>query len=276
MTPSFLWPLQCMTQIVQFFFVKMISSSVLAELQLMINYPREIVDLLARAVPDQSSSFMQYVLVQTFVYLGTEILRLRPILFAWIRSRMGPNLTEKERAQQWLLFRPLCISGESEFATTLANLVLFYSILLVYSVMSPVLNWIMCAVFFLLSMVYRHQVYYIYAPTHETEGNIFPQFVKMVILCIYVAEVTLMGVLGLKKSPVAVGLVFPLLVGTVFFNMYINLEHYRLTHFLPATMSVAEDEKNVGAIDFAALVSGKYLQPSLQKKIVEPESVLEK
>jgi len=262
--------------IVQFFFVKMISSSVLAELQLMINYPREIVDLLARAVPDQSSSFMQYVLVQTFVYLGTEILRLRPILFAWIRSRMGPNLTEKERAQQWLLFRPLCISGESEFATTLANLVLFYSILLVYSVMSPVLNWIMCAVFFLLSMVYRHQVYYIYAPTHETEGNIFPQFVKMVILCIYVAEVTLMGVLGLKKSPVAVGLVFPLLVGTVFFNMYINLEHYRLTHFLPATMSVAEDEKNVGAIDFAALVSGKYLQPSLQKKIVEPESVLEK
>mmetsp|Transcript_46447 Transcript_46447/g.90721 ORF Transcript_46447/g.90721 Transcript_46447/m.90721 type:complete len:921 (+) Transcript_46447:28-2790(+) len=260
--------------IVQFFFVKMISSSVLAELQLMINYPREIVDLLARAVPDQSSSFMQYVLVQTFVYLGTEILRLRPILFAWIRSRMGPNLTEKERAQQWLLFRPLCISGESEFATTLANLVLFYSILLVYSVMSPVLNWIMCAVFFLLSMVYRHQVYYIYAPTHETEGNIFPQFVKMVILCIYVAEVTLMGVLGLKKSPVAVGLVFPLLVGTVFFNMYINLEHYRLTKFLPSTMSVEEDKKNIGSIDFDELLIGKYLQPSMQKKTMEPDSVL--
>jgi len=260
--------------IIQFFFVRMISGSVLEELQEIIDSPRELENLLARAVPDQSKNFMQYVLVQTFVYLGPEILRLQPIVFAWIRSKLGPNLTEKERNQPWIIFRPLCVSEEFEFSTTQANLILFYTILLVYAVISPVLNWIMCFTFFLTSLVYRHQIYYIYPTTNDTGGYLFPQLVKMVIGCIYIAEFTLCSVLTLKKSKTAVIMLFPLIIGTVFFNMYINLEHYRLTKFLPSTMSVEEDKKNIGSIDFDELLIGKYLQPSMQKKTMEPDSVL--
>eukprot|EP00588_Corethron_pennatum_P006430 CAMPEP_0194286570 /NCGR_PEP_ID=MMETSP0169-20130528/32792_1 /TAXON_ID=218684 /ORGANISM="Corethron pennatum, Strain L29A3" /LENGTH=899 /DNA_ID=CAMNT_0039033047 /DNA_START=142 /DNA_END=2838 /DNA_ORIENTATION=+ len=260
--------------IIQFFFVRMISGSVLAELRKIINNPHAFVDLLDTAVPEQSNNFMQYVLVQTFVYLSEEILRLQPIIFAWIRSKIGPNLTEKERKQPWIIFRPLCVSEEFEFSTTQANLILFYTILLVYSVISPVLNWIMCFTFFLLSLVYRHQVFYIYPPTNDTGGYLFPQFVKMVIGCIYIAEITLIGLLSLKEAAIAASMLFPLIIGTVFFNMYINLEHYRLTKFLPSTMSVEEDKKNIGLIDFDELLIGKYLQPSMQKKTLEPESVL--
>jgi len=139
--------------------------------------------------------------------------------------------------------------------------------------MSPILSWIMCFVFFLLSLVYRHQLYYIYPTTNDTGGYIFPQFVRMVIVCIYIAQMTLIGVLGLKKQGLASSLCIPLLIGTVFFNTYINQQHYHMTKNMPSTMSVKEDGKNFGAIDFIDLVGGRYLQPSMQNLITEPDNM---
>mmetsp|Transcript_6130 Transcript_6130/g.13221 ORF Transcript_6130/g.13221 Transcript_6130/m.13221 type:complete len:253 (-) Transcript_6130:377-1135(-) len=241
----------------------------------MLASPQMIITLLAESIPNQSKSFLQYALVQTFLKLGTEVVRLKPIVFAWIRGKIGPNLTEKERSLPWLIFLPLCDAGEFKFSVIQAELILLYMILMVYSVMSPMMSWIMCFIFFLLSLVYRHQLFYIYPATNDTGGYMFPQFVKMVIICIYVAQLTLVGVLGLKMQPLAVTLLLPLVMGTVFFNVYINQRHFELAKYLPSTKSVQKDRKNQEIIDCHELNYGKYLQPSMQNRTIEPESFLE-
>ena len=102
-----------------------ISGSVWAEITNMLDNPEEIVSFLANSLPAQSSYFIQIVLVFTFYMNGLELLRVSPLLQAFARHFVGPNLTEKERRQTWKMFNSLEDPPEFFHAEVFAQLVLF-------------------------------------------------------------------------------------------------------------------------------------------------------
>ena len=63
----------------------------------MLNDPKEVVNLLAASVPTQVKSFIRFVLVNLCVGCSFELLRVVRIGMGIARSRLGPNLSEKER-----------------------------------------------------------------------------------------------------------------------------------------------------------------------------------
>ena len=109
--------------IIQTFFVSALSGSILKELSSLIDDPTSIVELLGRALPAQSTFFLQLTLVQTVTIFAMEGLRIKPILFAIIRKYVGPRLTEKERSQSFLIFRPLNAVKEFDMADYMSSLV---------------------------------------------------------------------------------------------------------------------------------------------------------
>ena len=81
------------------------------------------VDYLAHTLPAQSTYFMQILVVTTTSYAAFELLRPIPLVLAALRTRIGPNLTEKERNKTFLGMRPLNNPPEFPHVSITARLV---------------------------------------------------------------------------------------------------------------------------------------------------------
>lgn len=71
----------------------------------------------------QSTYFIQIVFVGTAVALSMELLRIKPLGFAFIRRFLPPNLTEKERQTTTFGLSPLAQPLDFEGADNLSQIV---------------------------------------------------------------------------------------------------------------------------------------------------------
>lgn len=269
-------------KIIQIFFIQAISGSIFREVDAIIKSPMRIINLLASSIPAQVIAFMQYVMVQTFLTMGLEMIRLVPIVMGFIRKNLGPSLTPKERNKIWLGLRPIenyevwkdlglkPVLYNLELADVLSNLILFFMIIFAYACLSPALSFLMCFIFGLLETCYRNQLIYVYSPENDSGGQLWPNAVKILIVCLIIAEITLFGVMGFKKGIIAAPLCLPLLIATVLFMQYLKQQHYIVPNRLPSIDCSLEDKRAMeGICEFS---QGLYLQPALKTKTLEPEN----
>jgi len=252
-------------EIVQTFFVSAISGSITSEITNIINNPGSAVTLLATSIPGQSSYFMQILFVQTFLGQGLELLRISPLAIAWVRSWVGPNLTEKEKNTTWLGIRPLADPLEFEFADIVSNGMLYFMVVFVYGTMAPLTNWFLAFCFIIMISGYRHQLVFNYPPYPDSGGQLWISFFSIAQTCVLIAEITLVGFLALKNAPIATALMVPLLIITVLFNFYIRQRHFLVASRLPSRAALKRDLQNqkMGPMNMS-FVKGKYTQPALQ------------
>jgi hypothetical protein len=85
-------------------------------------------------------------------------------------------------------------------------------------------------------------------------------------------QVTLLGMIGLKKSPIASAMMIPLLIITLLFTYYIHQEHFRMTESLPAQDAMNFDHKYEHANEDFEFVKDKYIQPELREREKFPEN----
>lgn len=259
--------------IIQIFFVQAISGSIFKQLQDMLNNPSfgQIIDLLATSVPVQVKAFIQYVQIQNLLGCSIELLRVNRVIMALIRSCMGPNLTDKERNSPWMGILPMIEPEEMDFVPLLAQMVLYFMINLVYSCIAPVMSYFMLLAFGILSLTFRHQLIYTYSAKNDQGGVMWPRMINLLILCIYISEFTLLGILTLKKGAIAAPLLIPLIICTFVFVLYIKQQHFRIAEFVPSTICKATDTVIKGDFDITFL-QNQYLQPSLKEKTMFPEN----
>jgi hypothetical protein len=122
--------------------------------------------------------------------IGMEILRVVPLVLAWLRTCIGPRLTEKERNTTFMGIRPLCDPQEFEIADTFSQTVLFFVVLLVYSVIAPITNFVMAFCFMYMGTAYRHQFIYIYPARPDSGGKLWTSFIGVLLVCLFIAEFT--------------------------------------------------------------------------------------
>jgi hypothetical protein len=65
---------------------------------------------------------------------------------------------------------------------------------------------------------FMHQFVYIYPTSPDSGGMIWMSFIKILLMCMLIAEITLVGLMGLKKASVAT----PLMV-----RKYLSLGSYQ-------------------------------------------------
>ena len=259
--------------IIQTFFVSTISGSLLSTLSNIVEQPTEIINLLANSLPTQSTFFVQILLVDTFLSMSLELLRVSAIAFAFVRSKVGPNLTEKERNTTWSGLRPLSDPPEFGHADALSSTVLYFMVFFVYSTFAPITCFFMAICFLLMGAGYRHQFVYIYPTFPDSGGKLWAKFIGILPTCMIIAQVTIVGLLALKKAAVASAMMFPLLVFTILFTFYINQKHFAMTEHLPARDCMKIDMKNgEGEMDFS-FVRGQYIQPELRETESYPENL---
>jgi hypothetical protein len=220
--------------------------------------------------------------------VGLEILRVLPLFLSWLRTCIGPRLTEKERNTTFMGIRPLCDPQEFEIADTFSQTVLFFVVLLVYSVIAPIVNFVMAFCFIYMAICYRHQFIYIYPARPDSGGKLWTSFIGVLLVCLFIAEFTsklysertrgirpqmqitntlfvgaVAGLLALKKAGIASVLMFPLIIITILFNAYIRQQHFRVTENLTSRECLKTDLQN-SSLDFdLSFVKDAYVQPEM-------------
>lgn len=197
-----------------------------------------------------------------------EMLRVYPLTVALLRRCFGPNASEKERERVWWLLHPLSKPPEFWHAETFAQLVIFYMVFFVYSAISPITSFFLLACFILTEAGYRYQFIHNYPRSFDTGGQLWKHFIGFILAIMVIAQVTLVGLLALKKSQYASPGVLPLLAITVLFIFFINHQHVTVAKHLPTRNCILLDSENNAERDMDMnFVKGEYLQPSLQNKV---------
>jgi len=223
--------------------------------------------LLATSVPNQVSSFIQFIIVNVLINCAIEITRVVTLIKAYMRRYVGPRLTEKERNKVFFGLAPLTEPEEMEsFPLSFAEIILYMVFLLVYSCIAPIMSYIMFVAFGVMLLVYQNQFIYIYDPTGDEGGAMWSKFVKIMLASVLMSEIVLIGIMSLNKSVLSLILMIPLVIGTVLFMIYIGQEHYKVIDRLPSTIGKLEDEKNETTLN-KAFLRGQYLQPALKAKL---------
>lgn len=257
------------------FFISLIASGdLVAELTYYFQNPAELVTLLAQKLPSKYTYFIQLIVISAVVGLGTELLRVGPVITASLRSCIGPNLTEKERNTQWKFLRPISIPPDFPHASALAQIVLATMVMYVYTVVSPITNIVLLVVFLLIGSGYRHQFIYIYQPSPDSGGKLWLRFVRITMVCMIIAEVIIAAILSLKGGSVAAPLMIPLIVATIAFRVFLQQRHFETAKHLPshecARRDIAHD------FDVTENFEGLYLQPELRDLEVLPDNLSSK
>ena len=229
---------------------------------------------LANSLPNRSSFFIQILLINTFIGLSSELLRISVVGIAFVRSFVGPRLTEEERRTTWMGLRPFADPLKFQHAEVLSGIVLYFIVFFVYATLAPITSIFLFLCFMFMGAAYRHQFIFIYPSLPDSGGKLWVQFMQLVPVCLLIAEVTILGFLTLKLAPVAFAMMIPLWIVTVLFSIYMRQKHFMATNFLPGCDCVDMDRRNNidGPMDTTRFISNQYLQPELRDKELHPSN----
>lgn len=193
------------------------------------------------------------------------MMRVGPLIQAFLRTKVGPRLTEKERSRKWLFFHPLSDPPEYQRGQNTASYVVMFMVTFVYATIAPITACFLLACFVLVESVYRLEFFRNYPATSDSGGKLWMGFIYIIIACMVFAQLTLVGFLALKKAVAAVPLMVPLIVITILFGIFINDKHMKVAKTLPTSTCLELDRQNEvnGLTDFS-FVHSMYLQPALQ------------
>jgi hypothetical protein len=238
--------------------------------------PTSSIKLLSEALPSQAAYFIQIIIVQNLVPLGSELLRISPVVTDHIRqllaNALGHNLTEKERNETFLGLKALGDPPQYFFGSVAGSkIVLLLMVLYVYSCMSPITSYFTLLVFGLLAIGLRNQVLFIYPVANDSGGKLWINFQRISVVCMIVAEIILLVLLMSKAAIIAAILILPLIIMTILFKVYFDRRHYSVTRYLPMAICSAIDDND----ENDGVMRDAYRQPALKGEPVFPENYSE-
>lgn len=256
-------------QLIQIFFVTVIVGTVLDSLEEIVDQPKKLIGMLGRSMPQQSTFFISYVIIRTGLSLVLELLRVVPLLLSGLFYIFAPKLTKREREGTWLGLRSISSTDAFDPTSEFADSFLVMLVTLTFAPIAPLVCYFTGWYFFVADIVYRRQVLFVYKPMSFALGAYWPRLYNFLIVALVVAQLTLIGLLSLKKAPVQVVLVAVLVITVLLFNHYMVQLFPRVAKHLPVTECARLDALR-GQRDRTATFSfldNVYRQPAMGEKV---------
>lgn len=236
------------------FFVNVLSGTVINQLNNIISSPKDIPRQLAKAIPGQATFFITYILTSGWASVSSELLQLFSLIWNVYKrcfSKSGnstdsvPSFPYHQEIPKVLLFGLLGFSC---------------------SVVAPLILPFLLVYFSLGYIIYRNQMLNVYRNKSETEGRYWPVMHTSTIFSLILMQIIALGIFGIKKVPVAAGLMLPLVMFTLLFNQYCRQRFYHMFQNYSAEDLInkdREDEQNGEIENFLSSLTSEYLHPTL-------------
>ncbi|GLJ27283.1 hypothetical protein SUGI_0535560 [Cryptomeria japonica] len=237
------------------FFVNVLSGSVIGQINTIISNPKELPNRLAKQVPIQATFFTTYILTSGYASLSSELLQL----FSLISNVCTLCTSKSTRVAQSVPSFP--------YHQEIPKVLLFGLLGFTCSVLAPLILPILLLYFSLGFIIYRNQVLNVYCYKYDTGGQYWPVVHNGTIFSLILTQVIALGVFGVKKFPLASGLMVPLIVFSLLFNEYCRQRFYHIFENYSAEILIDKDREDdqSGQLDnFLETLDSKYLHPTLQ------------
>ncbi|XAR63514.1 hypothetical protein NMG60_11023473 [Bertholletia excelsa] len=211
------------------FFLSLLSGSLLDQIGESFTHPRDIPSRLASAVSAQADFFVTYILTNGLAGFSLEI--LQPGLLTWDAIKLH-TVGRGKNKNPYLFSLP--------YYRIFPFVSLSILIGLIYAVVAPLLLPFLIGYFLLGYVVIINQIEDVYETVYETYGQYWPHIHHYIVVSIVLAQITMIGLFGLKSKPSASLATIPLLLFTLMFNEYCKMR------FLPTfcNCSVEDAMKN--------------------------------
>ncbi|KAJ7958306.1 CSC1-like protein RXW8 [Quillaja saponaria] len=190
------------------FYVNIFTGSFIRQLDVFSSV-KELPSQLAKAVPEQATFFITYVLSSGWASLACELMQFFP-LFCNLFSRF--ILRSKDNSSDCTLSFP--------YHTEVPRVLLFGFLGFTCSILAPLILPFLLVYFFLAYLVYRNQIINVYVSKYESGGQFWPIAHKTTVFSLVFTQVVALGVFSIKRSTAATGFTIPLIIITLLFHEY--------------------------------------------------------
>jgi hypothetical protein len=258
----------------QILLIVSLASSVITTVDLILNQPREILNLLAGSngggLPGASSYYISFVILNAFVYVPLELLQLSAWLcYPFTKCCCAPSKTARDIAK-------LKATGTFMYDSATARWLVIFVIGLTYAVIAPLLLPF-CAMYFGIAYItYAYVLFYVYEKDFQAGGILWPMVFSRICYGLLIAQLTLLGLIIIKQAFVAAAFLLPLPGLTILFRTFCMEQYYPLSVTLSMQTALDVDNKHKqknadGTVsDTPFLTEFQYLQPSLLHQTTLP------
>ncbi|KAI0350828.1 DUF221-domain-containing protein [Trametes cingulata] len=256
------------------FLIVTLSSGIIASLPQLLNNPSSIPSLLATYLPKASNFFLTYIILQGLSGTASGFLQVVPLVLYYVKLFI---LGSTPRSIYQIKYTLRSVA----WGTLFPSITLLVVITVAYSIISPIINGLSMATFFLFYHMYKYLFLWQLdgQKTGETGGLFFPRAIQHLFVGLYLQQVCLAALFFLAQDqnghPSAVpegALMVVLIAFTAFFHMIINNSYGPLTHFLPLTLA----EMTHGAKDPNVAAAAQELDDQASFKDVRTSDVEKK
>jgi len=231
--------------------VSTVSNSFLQSIDAIIHDPTSIDDRLGESLPQHSTFFISYTLLNGLGTYSWYLSRIQQSVQHGIKLCGKTTPRQKQNAQAPEICR---------YDIMVPKLVLMIVICFTFSVIAPVILLVGCVTFAYAHNVLRYLLVHVYEPKYEEGGLLWEAVIGHLLLGLGLFQLTLIGLFSVKHGHTQVMLSLPLPLLTLLFRWQLSTRFERSKHNLPmvvaSNMEFAEDE-------VAELLKDAYVQPEL-------------
>ena len=235
-------------QIINVLLVTTISGSVVNSIEEILQEPASTFSLLGGSLPRVCAFFCCYVFMKAFAGLPLELCRGVAAAQQTLKRVIYPSATQQDRKHAFLGLRDIAGPGWFSFGKYGAQDLLVVVVMMVYVVMSPVVLVPGLLFFSIGSVVYRHQLLFVYEPLFESGGLLWPRFYRRILFSVFLTQFTMVGLFFSKKAYMQGYLTLALSAVTYLYQVRMKTLYTTsssVAHHLPMELASRGDEEAI-------------------------------
>ncbi|KAK7729380.1 phosphate metabolism protein 7 [Cytospora paraplurivora] len=221
-------------QVVQVFLVTALSSSATAFVPKIINEPHHIPRLLADNLPTSSNFYLTYFIIQG---LGSSVKNIMnwSDLLQYIFYEIFIYKTPRDKYKQYTSLKGIA------WGKVYPKFTNFAVIALAYSCISPLVLGFAAVGLSLFYLSYKYTLLFMVVPKIETRGKCYTRALQQLLAGVYIGELCLVGLFGLRNAKGPSIMLVVLLLATVTYHLLINRYLNPLEDHFPEEVLSADD-----------------------------------
>jgi len=227
-----------------------------------IDHPQHLLYILGNTLPKLAGYFISLLLTKTFAGLPIVLLRLGALSrMTFLKSCFNRRrLTQRELDE---VHRKQPVNYGWEYPTQFLAIIICFT----YAYITPFILPVGAAYFFFALIVYKKQSLYVYTPTYDSGGSMFPQAISKTMFALMISQLTFIGYTLIRKGVFQIILLAPLPFLTVYFNNFIEDRYVKPSTKLSLERAVKIDALQKESQNFC---DEAYQQPVLTEKVSLP------
>ena len=176
-------------------YITVTAGALWTSLGIIIDHPQKLLVILGDTLPKLAGYFISILITKTLAGLPMVLLRVGALSRVMLlRSCVNKKrLTHRELKK---LSRKQPIHYGWEYPTQFLAIIVCFT----YACITPFVLPVGAAYYFMALLVYKKQALYVYTPTYESGGRMFPQAVSKTLFALLISQLTFIGYTLIRKG----------------------------------------------------------------------------